>query len=183
MGRHLEDQAGRSHNEHNEARSPHRGSTSDGASLSRSRGSFDRGDRAPAGTRAGHGQGVLYDPTGEKARAVKRRYQGVCRGCGRPTAARRGKGDAYEFCKGCHPGRDRAAVDARVGARGNARMAATLRPPAVVDRLVSHARPTARRRTAEAPPERGVAVAVDSDRSVQELGGGRRRRLRRSRNA
>ncbi|HYB26983.1 MAG TPA: hypothetical protein VEF89_10250 [Solirubrobacteraceae bacterium] len=46
----------------------------------------------------------LYDPTGDKARAVKRRYQGVCRGCGAPTAARRGKGDAYEYCKRCHPG-------------------------------------------------------------------------------
>ena len=46
----------------------------------------------------------LYDPTGEKARAVKRRYQGVCRGCGAPTTARGGKGDAYQFCKNCHPG-------------------------------------------------------------------------------
>ena len=46
----------------------------------------------------------LYDPTGEKARAVKRRYQGVCRGCGAPTAARNGKGDAYAYCKQCHPG-------------------------------------------------------------------------------
>jgi hypothetical protein len=46
----------------------------------------------------------LYDPTGEKARAVKRRYQGVCRGCGAPTTARGGKGDAYEYCKACHPG-------------------------------------------------------------------------------
>jgi hypothetical protein len=35
---------------------------------------------------------------------VKRRYQGVCRGCGAPTAARGGKGDAYEYCKRCHPG-------------------------------------------------------------------------------
>ena len=35
---------------------------------------------------------------------MKRRYQGVCRGCGAPTTARGGKGDAYEFCKGCHPG-------------------------------------------------------------------------------
>lgn len=26
----------------------------------------------------------LYDPSGEKARAVKRGYQGVCRGCGAP---------------------------------------------------------------------------------------------------
>ena len=46
----------------------------------------------------------LYDPTGEKARAVKARYQGVCRGCGAPTAARGGKGDAYQCCKRCHPG-------------------------------------------------------------------------------
>ena len=46
----------------------------------------------------------VYDPTGEKARAVKARYQGVCRGCGAPTAARGGKGDAYQCCKRCHPG-------------------------------------------------------------------------------
>ena len=31
----------------------------------------------------------LYDPNGEKARAVKRRYQGVCRGCGRPDRGAR----------------------------------------------------------------------------------------------
>ncbi len=36
----------------------------------------------------------LYDPTGDKARAVKARYWGVCRGCGAPTAPRNGKGDA-----------------------------------------------------------------------------------------
>jgi AraC-like DNA-binding protein len=46
----------------------------------------------------------FYDPSGEKARAVKARYQGVCRGCGAPTQARNGKGDGYEYCKGCHPG-------------------------------------------------------------------------------
>ncbi|MGB0091436.1 MAG: hypothetical protein WBP81_02725 [Solirubrobacteraceae bacterium] len=44
------------------------------------------------------------DPTGEKARAVKARYRGVCRGCGAPTAPRNGKGDAYAYCKRCHPG-------------------------------------------------------------------------------
>jgi hypothetical protein len=59
----------------------------------------DRLGRPPATIKA-----YFYDPTGEKARAVKGRYQGVCRGCGAPTAARRGKGDAYEFCKTCHPG-------------------------------------------------------------------------------
>jgi hypothetical protein len=44
------------------------------------------------------------DPTGAKARAVKARYRGVCRGCGAPTGARGGKGDAYAYCKRCHPG-------------------------------------------------------------------------------
>jgi AraC-like DNA-binding protein len=46
----------------------------------------------------------FYDPTGEKAKAVKARYQGVCRGCGAPTQPRNGKGDAYAYCKDCHPG-------------------------------------------------------------------------------
>ena len=46
----------------------------------------------------------LYDPTGDKARAVKARYRGVCRGCGAPTAPRNGKGDAYTYCRRCHPG-------------------------------------------------------------------------------
>src|SRR6516164_5978747 len=41
----------------------------------------------------------LYDPTGDKARAVKARYRGVCRGCGAYTAPRNGKGDAYAYCK------------------------------------------------------------------------------------
>jgi hypothetical protein len=46
----------------------------------------------------------VLDPTGEKARAVKARYRGACRGCGAPTSARGGKGDAYTYCKRCHPG-------------------------------------------------------------------------------
>ena len=45
-----------------------------------------------------------WDPTGEKARAVKARYVGVCRGCGAYTQPRNGKGDAYAYCKRCHPG-------------------------------------------------------------------------------
>lgn len=46
----------------------------------------------------------FYDPTGEKARAVKARYVGVCRGCGACTRPRNGKGDAYAYCKRCRPG-------------------------------------------------------------------------------
>jgi hypothetical protein len=59
----------------------------------------DRLGRSPATIKA-----YFYDPTGEKARAVKARYQGVCRGCGAYTQPRNGKGDAYAYCKTCHPG-------------------------------------------------------------------------------
>ena len=55
--------------------------------------------RSPATVKA-----YFYDPTGEKARAVKARYVGVCRGCGAYTQPRNGKGDAYAYCKRCHPG-------------------------------------------------------------------------------
>ena len=44
------------------------------------------------------------DPTGEKARAEKARYVGACRGCGAYTQPPNGKGDAYRYCKRCHPG-------------------------------------------------------------------------------
>jgi hypothetical protein len=64
----------------------------------------DRLGRSPATIKA-----YFYDPTGEKARAVKARYQGVCRGCGAYTQPRNGKGDAYAYCKACHPG----AIEAR----------------------------------------------------------------------
>jgi AraC-like DNA-binding protein len=59
----------------------------------------ERLGRSPATVKA-----YFYDPTGEKARAVKARYQGVCRGCGAYTQPRNGKGDAYAYCKACHPG-------------------------------------------------------------------------------
>jgi hypothetical protein len=55
--------------------------------------------RSPATIKA-----YFYGPTCEKARAVKTRYQGICRGCGAPTQPRNGKGDAYGYCKRCHPG-------------------------------------------------------------------------------
>jgi hypothetical protein len=55
--------------------------------------------RAPARVKA-----YVYDPTGEKARAVKARYRGYCRTCGADTSPRNGKGDAYLYCRRCHPG-------------------------------------------------------------------------------
>jgi hypothetical protein len=55
--------------------------------------------RAPATVKA-----YLYDPTGEKARAVKARYRGTCRSCGAATSPRNGKGDAHAYCHRCRPG-------------------------------------------------------------------------------
>jgi AraC-like DNA-binding protein len=59
----------------------------------------ERLGRSPATVKA-----YFYDLTGEKARAVKARYVGVCRGCGAYTQPRNGKGDTYAYCKACHPG-------------------------------------------------------------------------------
>ena len=98
------------------------------------------------------------DPTGEKARAVKARYVGVCRGCGAYTQPRNGKGDAYAYCKACHPGAiERRWTRERV-LDGDARLASPLRPAAVLLRLVAHARAPARGRGARAPGARRVAV-------------------------
>jgi hypothetical protein len=55
--------------------------------------------RSPATIKA-----YFYDPTGDKAKAVKARYVGLCRGCGAYTQPRNGKGDAYAYCKACCPG-------------------------------------------------------------------------------
>src|SRR4051812_4846656 len=54
--------------------------------------------RAPATVKA-----YLYDPTGDKARAVKARYRGTCRSCGAATSPRNGKGDAHAYCHRCRP--------------------------------------------------------------------------------
>jgi hypothetical protein len=44
----------------------------------------ERLGRSPATVKA-----YFYDPTGEKARSVKARYVGVCRGCGAYTQPRK----------------------------------------------------------------------------------------------
>ena len=100
----------------------------------------------------------LYDPTGDKARAVKARYRGVCRGCGAPTASRNGKGDAYAYCKRCHPGAIAPRMDTGTGSRSDARMASALRRCAVLLRLVAHARThagAAAKRSNDYGPENG----------------------------
>jgi hypothetical protein len=67
----------------------------------------DRLGRSPATIKA-----YLYDPTGEKARAVKARYQGVCRGCGAYTQPRNGKGGRLRVLQGMPSRRHRTSLDA-----------------------------------------------------------------------
>jgi len=119
-----------------------------------------------------------YDPTGDKARAVKARYRGVCRGCGAPTAPRNDKGDAYAYCT-LPSRRDRAGMDTGTGSRSDARPASALRRCALLVRLVAHARTPTRRRSAHTTTSRRMARAVHCHRSVRGLGEGPRRRLQR----
>jgi hypothetical protein len=83
----------------------------------------------------------FYDPTGDKARAVKARYHGVCRGCGAYTQPRNGKGDAYAYCKACHPGAiERRWTPDRVVDAMRAWRAMYGRLPSSYDWSITHAR-------------------------------------------
>src|SRR6516162_2447097 len=61
--------------------------------------------------RLGRGEGTvkayLCDPIGDKAREVKARYRGVCRGCGAPTSARNGRATRTNTASAAVPGRSR----------------------------------------------------------------------------
>jgi AraC-like DNA-binding protein len=144
----------------------------------------DRLGRSPATVKA-----YFYDPTGEKARAVKARYQGVCRGCGAYTQPRNGKGDAYAYCKACHPGAiERRWTRERVLAAIAEWRSRYGRLPSSYDWSRAHAR----RRGGEALerlstgdwPSAGVVTAVYGSwkaaravaaRQIVEAGGGERR--------
>ena len=146
--------------------------------------------RSPATVKA-----YFYDPTGGKARAVKARYQGVCRGCGAYTQPRNGKGDAYAYCKACHPGAiERRWTPERVLAAMRAWRARYGRLPSSYDWSRTHAR----RRGGEALerlrtgdwPSAGVVTAVygswkaaraaAAEQVIQTGDGNRRSRERRS---
>ena len=104
--------------------------------------------------RVGRAEGTvkayLYDPIGEKAREVKARYRGVCRGCGAPTSARNGKGDAYAYCKRCRPGRS----------RGNGPESGAVRRCAPGERATALRRPPT---TGRAPTHAGAAAKRSND--------------------
>ena len=125
----------------------------------------ERLGRSPATVEA-----YIYEPTGEKARAVKARYVGVCRGCGAYTQPRNGKGDAYAYCKACHPGAIERRWTRRARGRGDARLAPSLRQAAVLVRLVAHPRAPARGRGARAAGRRRMAGGERGHAAVRDLG-------------
>ena len=112
----------------------------------------------------------LYGPTGEKARAVKARYRGVCRGCRGAHRATERQGRRVRILQTLPSWRDRAAMDTGTGSRSDARMASALRRCAVLLRLVAHARTPARRRSAQTTTRRRMARTVHCHRSVREPG-------------
>ena len=139
----------------------------------------DRLGRSPATVKA-----YFYDPTGEKARAVKARYVGVCRGCGAYTQPRNGKGDAYAYCKACHPGAiarrwsRQGVLDAMVEWR-----ASYGRWPSSYDWSVTHARRRGREavgrlRDGEWPPASVVTAVCGSWLAARNEAEGHQDRIR-----
>ena len=127
----------------------------------------DRLGRSPATVKA-----YFYDPTGEKARAVKARYVGVCRGCGAYTQPRNGKGDAYAYCKACHPGAiERRWTRERVLAAMGEWLDRYGRLPSSYDWSRTHARRRGGER-ARATPNRRLALGKRSEWRLRKLEGG-----------
>jgi hypothetical protein len=119
----------------------------------------------------------FYDPTGEKARAVKARYVGGVSRLRRLHPAAQRQGRRLPVLQALPPGRDPAEVDAGAGARGDARMASTVRAPTVLIRLVAHPRPPARRRATRATDRGNLASPERRHRVVWDLGCGSERRI------
>src|SRR5215204_3515347 len=83
--------------------------------------------RAPATVKA-----YLYDPTGEKARAVKARYRGYCRTLRRRHQPAQRQRRRLPLLPALPPRRSRAEVDARPRSRCDAALGRVLRPRPVV---------------------------------------------------
>ena len=99
-------------------------------------------------------------------------------GFGRAASEKDPKGTSPTSYLGALPSRgDRANANARVGTRRDARMARALWQPALVNRLVPHARTQAWRRSAQTTQGRRLAAAVHGHRPVRHLGGGPGRRV------
>jgi hypothetical protein len=119
----------------------------------------------------------LYDPTGDKARQVKARYRGVCRGCGAPTAPRNGRATPTRIANAAIPAPSRRNGHGNGSAKQceHGERATALRRPHTTG---PHPRTPARRPSAQTTTSRRMASAVHGHRSVRGLGQGPRRRLR-----
>jgi hypothetical protein len=74
-------------------------------------------------------------------------------------------------------GRHRTQVDTRTDTRSDTRLAAKLRQPAYLLRLVAHPRQPPRARSATPTPRRRMAAGEHRHRRVRQLGGGSRGRV------
>ena len=89
----------------------------------------------------------LYDPPGEKAREVKARYRGVCRGCGAPTAPATARATPTPIANAAVPG-DRAGNGPGSGSAkrcAHGERATALRRPPTTGRAPTHAGAAAKR--------------------------------------
>ena len=125
----------------------------------------ERLGRSPATIKA-----YFYDPTGETARDVKARYVGVCRGCGAYTQPRNGKGDAYAYCKACHPGAvERRWTRERVLAAMTEWRSRYARLPTSYDWSRTHASRRGERRSSGSPKQ-SVACVERGHPAIRHLG-------------
>jgi hypothetical protein len=75
-----------------------------GAALPRIRGPLDQADRRPPRSLAGDGQGVFLRPHRGEGADGQGALPGSVPRLRAYTQPRNGKGDAYAYCKACHPG-------------------------------------------------------------------------------
>ena len=127
------------------------------APLPRVRGPLDRADRRPSRSLPRNDQGVLLRPDrreGAGGQGPLRRRVPRLR---RVHAAAQRQGRRLRLLQGLSPRRDRAPLDPRASARGDARMAGALRAAADVIRLVEYPRASTWGRRPRTP--RGGRVA------------------------
>ena len=139
--------------------------------------SVDRRDRSSAGTRRSDHQGVSLRSNRRKGTRGQGALPGSVSRLRASTAPRNGKGDAYAYCKRCRPG---AIAPQWTPERVREAMRAWRARYGAGPSSNNWSRTHARRRGGEALKRLHAAEGptVHRHRSVRQLGGGPRRRLR-----
>ena len=140
-----------------------------GAPFPRVRGPLDRADRRSSRSLTGDDQGVFLRPHGGEGAGGQGPLPGRMPRVRRlhPVAGR--EGGRLRLLQGVPPGRDRAPLDARGGACGDACVASAVRPAPVIVRLVLNPRPRAWRRSDAAAESGRLAVRERRWRCVRYL--------------